>query len=425
MERADFRLSDIKCRLWDRVEKDREHITEVCSNLIRIPSVNPPGDTRRISQFLEDYLKGKGVRCGSLGPDDIHISLTGEVGTGPRRLIFNGHTDVVPVGDEARWEFDPFSGVVRDGMILGRGASDMKCGVAGMAYAAGLLAEVEDGLAGTLVLSFVADEETGGNMGARWLIEKSDLTGDACLIGEPTLVNEMTIGQKGALWLRLKAKGVPAHGSLSPFVGENAIMKLVGVLSRICDVTRLRGDIPAEATRIMNDSKALARVVLGASGAEQVLDHATVNVGTIRGGDKANIVADWAEADVDIRVPIGLTTGRVLDEVSRIIDGAGGGIDYEILWRSEPNYTAPESDLVQSVAGNARLLTPGPFTPTFQWASSDARLFRSAGIPTAQYGPAVLSGIHSYNEKVAVDDVITCTKVYIGVALDFLWPSGD
>lgn len=414
------RKEAIKRALWERVERDKDRIADLCSQLIRIPSENPPGDTREIALFLRDYLTGAGITCKVLGPDEEHLSVLGELGQGTRRLIFNGHTDVVPAGSRDKWDFEPFCGEIRDGMILGRGASDMKCGVAAMAYVSSLLAEIADDLCGSLAIAFVPDEETGGNLGTRWLLENGHLTGQACLIGEPTLPGNTTIGQKGALWVRLRTAGSTGHGSLAPFVGENAIMKLVKLLSRIYELTEVGSNVPAEVEAIMRVSKEFAQSVIGIPGVERVLDHTTVNVGTIRGGHKTNVIPDWAEVELDFRVPIGSSTQEVLQRLQALLKDVGVEAEQTVMWRSEPNYTLPGSRLVATLCKNIEAATNMTPVVTFQWASSDARFFRLAGIETAQYGPATLGGIHGYNERVSLDHVISCAKVYAGLAVDLL-----
>ncbi len=171
----------------------------------------------------------------------------------------------------------------------------------------------------------------------------------------------------------------------------------------------------------MAASKNLARSLLPVAGAEEVLDHVTCNLGIIRGGTKINMVPERAELDLDFRLPIGLSSERLLKELDKLVKrtlGDAGSI--EVLWRSEANYTDPGERIVRVVADNIEGVLGRQATATFQWASSDARYFRNAGIPTLQYGPANLDGIHGYNENVDVEDVINSAKVYLGAIVDYL-----
>ena len=156
-----------------------DEVVELASKLIKIPSVNPPGDTSEIAAFVKDYLEEEGVAVELCEPAEKRVNLIAEIGEreSDRVLVLNGHLDVVPIGDRSRWSFDPFSGEVRDGYLLGRGASDMKGGLAGIIYAFKRLVKFEDQLRGRLKLVCVADEETGGTCGASYLVENGKALG--------------------------------------------------------------------------------------------------------------------------------------------------------------------------------------------------------------------------------------------------------
>ena len=409
------------------VEQHKDELLQLCSDLIKIPSVNPPGEMEAITSFICGYLDKHGISYEVLRPTPTTPNIVATLGRkGGRRLILNGHADVVPPGNLEKWDFDPFCGDIRGGTIFGRGASDMKCGLAGLLFAMGLLADGKVPLDGELVLTVVPDEEVSGSWGTKWLVESGTIRGDACLIAEPSGYFNCEIGQKGCCWLKLSATGTPAHGSLAPFVGDNAIEKLLRVLSGI---TQLR-DIPArydeQIARVMEDSKNNARRRLSAKGAAHVINHCTVNIGKISGGTKINMVPDYAEAEVDIRVPLGISTLTVEEEICRIIREAGvSGVEYSFGWRSEPNNTPRTAEIVEILAKNVQEIWNEPLTRTYQWASSDARFFRYAGIPTLQYGPSTAAGIHSYNETAEVLDVVNITKVYVCTMLDYLNGTGE
>ena len=389
--------------LTSLVEERKEELLKLCSDLIRIPSVNPPGEMEVITSFICSYL------------DKHHIPY--EV----LRPTLNGHSDVVPPGNLDKWKFDPFSGEIRDGKIHGRGASDMKCGLAGLLFVMGLLADERIELDGEIILTVVPDEEVSGSWGTKWLVESGAVSGDACMIAEPSGYFNCEIGQKGCCWLKLSVTGTPAHGSLAPFVGSNAIEKLMRILTRIPEIRRIPARYDDETAAVMEDSKKNARRRLSAQGAAHVLNHCSVNIGKISGGTKINMVPDYAEAEVDIRVPLGISTLTVEEELCRIIQESGvTDVEYSFSWRSEPNCTPRASEIVERLAQNVQEIWKEPLTRTYQWASSDARFFRYAGIPTLQYGPSTPSGIHSYNETAEVIDVVNITKVYLCTIVDYI-----
>lgn len=418
-------MTGLKADLINRVESEKDQIIELTRALIRIPSQNPGDDILPVMTYIYDHLQKNEVSCTFVSADDHPVSLLAVVGSGKGPcLILNGHADVVPVGDRGRWQFDPFSGEVRDGRILGRGASDMKGGLAGIIYTTCALASFVEETGGTLVLCVVPDEETMGLWGTRWLVETGKVSGDACLVAGPTSRGDVEIGQKGSLWLKVRARGVPAHGSLSPYAGDNAIVRLLPFMSAVGELAEMFPEIPPGEREVMESSKSLARTLLPA-GAENVLDHVTVNIGLIRGGTKINVVPEEAEVHLDIRVPVGMRSQTVLNKVRELASrtlGDRGAV--EALWCFEPCSTTPRERIVEIVTRNVAEVLGRQATATYQWASSDARYFRYRGIPTVQYGPANLEGIHSYNETVSVEDLISATKVYVGTVVDLMDSAG-
>ena len=404
------------------VESRKEDLLKLCCDMVRIPSINPPGEMEDMVGFLCNYLESKNIPYEVLRPTPDTPNIVARFGKpGGRRLILNGHCDVVPPGNLDKWDFDPFCGEIRGGRILGRGTSDMKCGLAGLLFALGLLAEKQVELDGEAVLVIVPDEEVSGAWGTKWLVESGNVAGDACLIAEPTGYFNCEIGQKGSCWIQLSVQGVPAHGSLSPFVGENAIEKLLRVLAHIHKIRDIVPRYDDETAEVMEDSRSMARRLLTAPGAAHVLNHCTVNVGVISGGTKVNMVPDNAYAEVDVRLPLGVTCDMVEEKLLLVLKESGvEGVSYSFGWHSEPNCTSRTAEIVEAVAQNVESVWGEKLNRTYQWASSDARFFRYAGIPTLQYGPANLEGIHAYNETVDVADVINATKVYVGTILDYL-----
>jgi len=417
-------MKEQKLDLINRSELEKEKIVKLASDLIKIPSENPPGDVRGIMSFIEGWLRDNKVNnIKILSADPTRPNVIAEVGKGNPILILNGHADVVPVGDRSRWEFDPFSGEVKDGFLLGRGASDMKSGVAGIMYAISLAKEIEDKLKGTVRLIIVPDEETGGKFGSHWLLnEHRDLLiGDGCIIAEPSDSGNggATIGQKGNLWVKFIAKGRSAHGSLAPYAGDNAILKLMRIIQRADRIRAIKSVIPDDARDVMEISKEHIAKSYNNPEIVNVLDHVTVNIGMIKGGDAPNIVPPVAEMIWDMRVPIGIKTEEVINVLREIIKEENG-IEIEIIERGEPNYTKTSSKIIQTLRENLKEIQNKDLVLTYQWASSDARFFRIAGTPTVQFGPSVSEGIHSFNEKVKVEDIVAATKIYIGVIIDFL-----
>jgi succinyl-diaminopimelate desuccinylase len=409
------------CLLRD-IGNSRDAIIKLCSDLIKIPSENPPGDMSQVAGFIKDRLSAAGAHIETYEPEKGHINLVVRVGsaTGRNRLILNGHMDVVPAGDHSRWTIQPYSGEVSHGYIHGRGATDMKGGLAGIITATELLSRHQEQLRGQVILTAVCDEETIGTLGTMWLVNEGKVSGDYCIVAEPTSNHLIDVGMKGAFWLKIRVTGKPAHGSLSPYAGKSAILEGLSISNRLMELTRLQANPPKEISRTIQESKAIAEKILGVKGIGRILEHPTINVGKISGGRKVNMIPDECEMEVDSRLPIGIPTAKAEASLRRILATQikKGTASYEIVNRTEPNYTSPRSLLVTALRNNIKNTFHKDAAIFVQWATSDARFFRAIHIDTAQYGPSVLEGIHGYNEKVKADDLVSATKVYLTTALD-------
>ncbi|MCL6003296.1 MAG: ArgE/DapE family deacylase [Thermoplasmatales archaeon] len=398
-------------------------LLKLASDLIKINSENPPGNLAAVNDFIQFRLKSEGLNVEKLEPERGKVTQISKIGN-PPYLILNGHTDTVPIGTRALWEFDPFSGKITEDRILGRGASDMKAGLAGILYSFLIASHYEDELENGIVLMAVPDEETGGRFGTRWVLDNTTLTKEtsAALVAEPTEIDNIEIGQRGSIWGIFKSKGESAHGSLSPYVGKNAITNLFICLEKVKEITKIKAEIDSSLKRIVEDSKAKMQELIGVQGVSNAMDHISMNVGKIVGGTKVNMVPDSAEAEVDFRIPIGMTSHGVEELISKALRDFEG-ITFESQASHDPNNTSPDSKIARVVGAKIEELLDLTHTKTYQWASSDARYFRYKNVETVQYGPATLKGIHSYNESVKVSDVINATKVYLGVISEFAQPN--
>ncbi|UFJ39803.1 ArgE/DapE family deacylase [Brevibacillus humidisoli] len=414
-------MTDWHRLIVEEIDKRQEELISLCSKLIQFPSENPPGDSRPISRFIIDYLKEAGIETEIHESGEQMWNLLSTIGSSSdKHLLFCGHTDVVPAGDLNRWEVPPFSGLVKDGYIHGRGASDMKCGLAGLIFVTALLSRMGVPLAGNLSLFIVPDEETGGDLGVPWVLDRGLITGTAAVIAEPSHPQNPTIGQKGSCWFEFTIEGTPGHGSLSPMVGESAIVKAAKAIEALQKLWEMKPQIPEEVQEIIEISKKYVkereRTDFGAA-----FDHVTVNIGTIHGGTKANVVADRCTIQVDTRVPFGIDHRDVLREAKRLLLEVG--IDVELRpfgFHGNANWTPPTEDVVRLLVESISEVSGKEAYGVLQWASSDARHFRKHDIPVLQYGPAELSGIHSFNERAPIDQVIQSAKVYALTALKYL-----
>lgn len=159
--------------LIKEIDRKKEELISLCSDLIRINTENPPCKTEAICEYISRYFKEADIPYNTYEPDPGKVSIVGNIeGSSNKTLIFNGHLDVVPAGDLKAWNFEPFGGIVENGKIWGRGSSDMKTKIASAMFAARILKGKGIIPKGNITLMFTADEETGGAYGTKYLIEE-------------------------------------------------------------------------------------------------------------------------------------------------------------------------------------------------------------------------------------------------------------
>lgn len=418
----------LKESLFNYVDENSDSLIQLCSDLIRFPTENPTVDTTDITDYIEKFLNDSGLETERLESNDKMFNLLTNTETQNnkgKKMILCGHTDVVPAGDRKKWDFDPFGGEVKDGWLLGRGASDMKAGLGGIIFAISTISKLNIELPGTVSLAVVPDEETGGEYGVPWLLERGLIEGDGCLIAEPSSPQNPTIGQKGSYWFKLTTYGTPGHGSLSPIAGGNAIDDMLLAIHEVKRLWEMDINMPDEVKELLSESKRyMQEVEKEREEFYPVLENITVNIGKINGGTKSNVIPEKCEVEIDCRLPFGVTQDQVTSKISKLLNSLN--INYNIErfgFKSDANYTPASNPICKSIVDNIEVVTKKEAYGVMQWASSDARHFRNYNIPVLQYGPAHLSTIHGYNERVKTEQIITCCKVYLGAIVDFLHPT--
>ena len=365
------------------------NVLELTRELLRFDTINPPGAeglcARQVGRLLEDG--GFSVTYHEL-PDE-RPSLVARIGGTSARppLCFTGHLDTVPLGARP-WRHDPFAGEVADGRLYGRGASDMKSGVAAFVTAALRLAPRLAGTSG-LVLVVTAGEETGCQ-GAHHLAALGGVLGQAgaIVVAEPT-GNHPCVGHKGALWLLARTSGVTAHGSM-PERGDNAVHKAARAVTRL---EWFRFGVPPHP-------------VLGAP---------TLNVGLINGGMNINSVPDTATIGLDLRTLPEQKHRGVLERLSQYLGDAvrlAPALDLEGVW------TDPDDPWVQEVFDvTAPVLGARPGVrgaPYFTDASILTPAYGNA--PTVILGPGEMGMAHQTDEYCLVRRLEEAVDLYEEIA---------
>ena len=372
---------------------------ELTARLVRCPSVTP--EEGGALEVLAEVLSAAGFACTRVDRGGVPnlFARWGEKGH-PRTFGFNGHTDVVPVGDRAAWSLDPFGAEVRDGWLYGRGATDMKSGVAAFAAAAVDLvtATAPDG---AVVLAITGDEEGPGTDGTvallDWMAEAGERM-ESCLVGEPTCPERMgemiKIGRRGSLSARFVFRGVQGH-SAYPHLARNPLPAMATLMARLAAHELDRGTAhfdPSTLAVVTMDTGNAATNVIPAEG------RATINIRFNDAHDGAGLVS-WLRAEAR----------TVADET---------GIDIEVEAKiSGESFLTPPGPLSDLVAGAVAAETGVTPVLSTTGGTSDARFVKDH-CPVVEFG-LVGHRMHAVDERVSVAQIGQLKAVYARVLRDY------
>ena len=415
-------------RILSEVDRAADEIVDLTADLVRIPTVNPPGEAYdACARFLGGYLERRAfgveyiVAEGRAEHTTRHprVNVIGSRRGGPGPVVhLNGHIDVVPAGDG--WTVDPFGGLVRDGKIFGRGVCDMKAGIAAAVFAAEAIERAGVTLPGTVEISGTVDEESGGFAGVAHLAESGRIAKgrtDYVIIPEPLNVDRICIGHRGVYWFEVTARGRIGHGSM-PFLGVSAIDGMGRLLQSVREIL-----MPALASR-------RTAVPVVPPRARQ----ATINVNGIDGGQPVGgiqtpCVADLCRAVFDRRFLIeegfDATKNEIAELVARVAaDTGAAGVRFHVrdLMVVHPVKTPDDSPVVAAVDRAIRRVLGRPAELVASPGTYDHKhVTRIAGIPHCiAYGPGELELAHQPDEYCRIDDLVNATKVIAVSTLDLM-----
>jgi succinyl-diaminopimelate desuccinylase len=411
---------DISTLVFTIIDERRDELVELARQLIRFPTVNPPGEAYRpCAEFVGRRLQARGftvdyVRAeGTPGDDDRYprINLVARrEGSRPRPCVhFNGHIDVVETG--GGWTVEPFAGVVRDGKLFGRGACDMKGGLAAAIIAVEALIDCDADLPGALEISATVDEESGGYGGVHYLAERgwfSPPRVDHVIIPEPLNVDRVCIGHRGVWWAEIETHGLIAHGSM-PFLGDCAVRHMNAVIDRF-----ERDLYPRLSAR----NTAMPVVPSGAR-------HPTLNINSLHGGQAeqksgypAPCVPDSCRMVIDRRALIEESMENVKSEVTEILDQltrTRAGFSYSIrdIFEVRPSMADRNGPVARMTAAAIRRVTGSDPEFICSPGTYDQKHIDRVGKlkECIAYGPGLLDLAHKPDEYVVIDDMVTSAKV--------------
>jgi succinyl-diaminopimelate desuccinylase len=412
--------SDFSETVFRAIDARRDELVELTRALIRFPTVNPPGEAyqpcaefigRRLAArgFTIDYVRAEGTPGDSDRYPRINVIARRE-GTGPGPCVhFNSHIDVVLTGKG--WTLDPFAGVVRDGKVFGRGACDMKGGLAASIIAVEALIDAGVPFPGALEISGTVDEESGGYGGVHYLAERGWFSApkvNHVIIPEPLNVDRVCIGHRGVWWAEIETHGRIAHGSM-PFLGDCAVRHMNAVIERFEQEL-----YPKLAARLTD-------MPVVPSGARS----STLNINSIHGGQAeqtegfpAPCVPDSCRMIIDRRLLIEESLEGVKREVVDLLeqlvtDRAGFRYDIRDIFEVIPTMADRNGPVARTTAAAIRRVIGREAEFICSPGTYDQKHIDRVGRlkDCIAYGPGILDLAHKPDEYVGIDDMVTSAKV--------------
>ncbi len=401
------------------IDEERAQLIGFLQGFVRAKSPNPPGDTREAADFITRYLAGHGLPYRVIAPQETMPNVVGsfEGGAKGRHLVLNGHIDCFPVGEGKGWTQDPWGGAIVDGKLYGRGVADMKTGTTASIMTYRLLHRIKERLKGRLTLTCVSDEETFGPWGARYLMEHHpEVHGDCLLNGEPGSPYSIRFGEKGPLWLEFTVRTPGAHGAYTHY-SKSATKLALQLASELEAVTAIEPNISDNVRAALEHGRATMDKAMGA-GAADTVSQVTLNIGTIRGGLKVNMVPGECVFEADIRLPVGVEKSQVIEVVARVLADFPEATMREMQF-SPPSWCDPNGEMVEILQRNVAALKGFTPVPIVSLGGTDARLWRYRNVPAYVYGP-LPRGMGSTDEHVEIEEFLHVVRVHVLSAYDYL-----
>ena len=406
------------------IDEEQEELIGFLSRFVRVPSPNPPGDTRAAAAFLHDALAAQGapVSYRTAKPEWPNVVGTFSTrGPGPH-LVLNGHIDVFPAGPAEAWSREPWSGAIDEGKVHGRGVVDMKCGTAASVWTYIYLHRLREELAGRLTLTCVSDEETGGTWGAKWLIDTfpGEFRGDCVLNAEPSTPGMVRFGEKGTLRLIFAIDTPGAHGAYT-HVSKNAIKVASDLIQDLYRLEELPVAQPEDIRRVIAASVPAIERALGAGGG-RILNRFTVSAGVIAGGIKINMLPGHCRLEVDIRLPVCTTHAGLMGEIEAIMAQYPEAAVRPVWTHSaEPTVSDPNHPMLKTLQATVKSLGRPEPVASVSLGATDMKHWRARGVPGYVYG-CTPNNMAKPDEWVAIDEYLHIVRTHALAAASFLSP---
>ena len=387
--------SDIKSKIKE------EEITNLAQELIKIPSDETAGE-KEVCEYLESFLKSLGmkVRLQEVLPNRPNIIaevIGDDVG---RSIMFNGHVDTVPIGDIKKWSMDPYSAIIKDNKLFGRGSTDMKGSIASMIIAMKFIMNNVKKFNGKIIFTGVMAEETTG-LGTQKIVEEN-IKADMALVGEPS-DEKIYRAHKGTMWFNLSTYGKLEHSSESNSKSNNAIINMMKLIMEINKISK-------ELETIENN----------------LVGHPSINVGLIDGGTKQNMIADSCRISIDRRTLPEEKTDEILDKLRIRLDRLRSlddrlTFDLEIDTIREAVEVVESEQIVQEVKNALnKVINKNPTISGMKATTDMSILVNQGNIPSVIYGPGFIKQAHTVDEFIEVKRLVESSQVYTEILLNVL-----
>ena len=387
--------SDIKSKIKE------EEITNLAQELIKIPSDETAGE-KEVCEYLESFLKSLGmkVRLQEVLPNRPNIIaevIGDEVG---KSIMFNGHVDTVPIGDIKKWSMDPYSAIIKDNKLFGRGSTDMKGAIASMIIAMKFIMNNVEKFNGKIIFTGVMAEETTG-LGTQKIVEEN-IKADMAVVGEPS-DEKIYRAHKGTMWFNLSTYGKLEHSSESNSESNNAIINMMKLIMEINEISK-------ELETIENN----------------LVGHPSINIGLIDGGTKQNMIADSCRISIDRRTLPEEKTDEILDKLRIRLDGLRSlddrlTFDLEIDTIREAVEVVESEQIVQEVKNALnKVINKNPTISGMKATTDMSILVNQGNIPSVIYGPGFIKQAHTVDEFIEVKRLVESSQVYAEILLNTL-----
>jgi acetylornithine deacetylase/succinyl-diaminopimelate desuccinylase-like protein len=437
-----------------------EDVTTLLADLIRINTSNPPGNETVAASFLAKYLEKEGFKCELIesapGRGNVITRIKGKSLGNERKpsLLLLSHLDVVPALAK-EWSVEPFGGVVKDGFVWGRGALDMKSLVAIEAILMCLLKKNRVNLKGDIIFAATADEERGGRAGVKWLVEhfpdkiRADYVineggGFSIPVDGDRHIFTVQTAEKGVVWIKVKAKGSPGHGSI-PGIADNAVLRMGEVItklgnyrSKILVTTTVKKCLQGFASERGSVWRILPSLIMNPLLADRALDRmaknnraiaeyiramlrTTITPTMVNGGIKENVIPSQCEGVLDCRILPGQTPDKLMEEIKNVVaDIDSDSLSFEFIQADTPSESPIDTPFFSSIEKTLKEFEPNcNIVPLMTTGGTDSRFLREIGCVCYGFGPLKVDMPFDQFMKLAhgIDERISINNLIFGVSV--------